>query len=70
MYKPSRKMPRSGQFIAVWTHRGKIWCENFKWVGGKVMSYEEESDDFTYAKTIDFNHDDIKHVVYCKYKEE
>ena len=41
------KPPTDGtQFIAIWMHNGHAWSGTYKFVHGRLMFYNEATDDF------------------------
>lgn len=34
------EMPKSGQFVAVWTNEDGIWSDSYMWEDGKLMEYD------------------------------
>ena len=44
--KQVSEMPKSGQFVAVWTGQtGKIWSDTLMFIGENIFSYEEFNED-------------------------
>ena len=35
------EMPKSGQFVAVWKFKGRIWSDTYKWEDGILYEWSE-----------------------------
>jgi hypothetical protein len=40
------KKPKTGQFVAVWTHGWEVWSGTFRYEDGELFNYEESQDKF------------------------
>jgi len=58
----SKDMPKSGQFVQVWEHEGKMWSTTLKWVKGVLYSYNEMSGSFDFAPGFDDEPDDLEYM--------
>lgn len=41
--------PTTGQFVALWVHEGKIWCDTYRHDGDTLLMYRSENDSWEEA---------------------
>ena len=49
MYNITREEPKTGQYVAMWEHKGVMWSETFKWVGGTLFIYDNPDGEWVTA---------------------
>lgn len=60
MIKQVQTRPESGNFVAVWEHAGQVWSTSFHDVGGEILAYDENSNE--YFDTGDAHTDDLERM--------
>lgn len=39
-----KRMPKSGQFVAIWMHNGEPWSNTYKWFGKDMFVLDYNTD--------------------------
>ena len=64
------EMPKSGQFVAVWTNESGIWSDSYIWEDGKVLKYNEVDDNWETCKALSKIDTRSEYVYFIKKESE